>query len=118
VVFAFQTMDIIADPPGFDLAADLVFIATACVMLPVVLTGWRTWKNSYKGARIMLFQRKIAVAWAMLAVAVPEAVWRTWMLLNGVKDTFVYDLIFYAGIGLLVAGAVVEGYYGGRLNHR
>lgn len=118
VTFVFQALDILFSPPGFDLAGDIVFLGAVAGLIPAVLTGWRTWKKSYKGAKIMLFQRKIATSWAMLAIGIPLAAWRIVLLANGIKDTFWYDVIYFAGQWLLIAGAVIEGYYGGRLNHR
>ena len=118
VAFGFQAADIIFDTPGFDLSTDLVFVSAVLILFPVVFTGWRTWKKSYKAAKIMLFQRKIATSWVMLAVGIPEAVWRVFMMVNEIKDTVFYDMIYFLGIAVLVAGSIVEGYYGSRLNHR
>ena len=118
VAFGFQALDIILNTGGFDVSTDIVFVAAVLMLFPAAFTGWRTWKTSYKGAKIMLFQRKIAAAWAMFAIGIPAAIWRVWLERNGIEDTFWIDAVYFLSIALLVAGAIVEGYYGGRLSHR
>jgi uncharacterized membrane protein len=119
VAFGFQALDLIFEQDRLILSSDLVFLCGVAIMVPTVITGWVTWKNSYKGAKIMLFQRKLVLAYAMLAVAVPLAVWRG-IFFGSLDATWSSPLywIFMFGTALLIAGAITEGYYGGRLNHR
>jgi hypothetical protein len=118
VAFGFHLLDILFAPPRFGLATDIVFIAAMGVMAPAALTGWHTWKTAYKGAKIMLFQRKIAFGWAMFAIGLPLAAWRTVYLINGIDDQGPSHWLYLLGNGALIGGAIVEGYYGGRLSHR
>ncbi len=88
-------------------------------MIPTTWSGWSTWKHYYKGARVMLFQRKIAIAFGMLGLSVILSIWR--FLFFGFfteAPESPQHWIYLLGNTLLVTGAIVEGYYGGRLNHR
>ena len=118
VAFGFHLLNIWFAPPGFGLATDIVFIAAVAILVPASLTGWLTWEKAYKGARLMLFQRKIAVCLAMMVIGLPLGVWRAIMLITGMKDTGLFHWVYFAGNGLLIIGAIIEGYYGGRLSHR
>lgn len=118
VAFGFHLLDIGFAPSGFWLATDIVFIAAVLTLVPVALTGWVTWKGAYRGAKIRLFQIKIAVSWAMFAIGIPLAVWRTALLVGGTGDAGSFHWVYLAGNALLIVGAVIEGYYGGRLSHR
>jgi hypothetical protein len=40
----------------------------------------------------------------------------TWRALFPLQAAWLW--LYFAGIGLLLAGALAEGFYGGRLNHR
>lgn len=88
-------------------------------MIPTTLTGWFTWKNRYKGAKVPLFKRKITIAFIMVAYSIALVIWRlvfyniTTDLLNGTAHWF-----YLVATGVLPLGAVAEGYYGGKLNHR
>lgn len=103
----------------FEIATTVALISAAALMIPTILTGWFTWKKQYKGARVLIFQRKIAISYAMLAVSIVLVSWRTTQF-EAFQDApqSPWHWLYLAGNTLLIAGAVVEGYYGGRLNHR
>jgi uncharacterized membrane protein len=103
----------------FETATTVSLIGAAAMMIPTILTGWFTWKKQYKGARVPLFQRKIAISYAILAVSIALVVWRTTQFdaFQDVPDS-PWHWLYLAGNTLLIMGAVAEGYYGGRLNHR
>jgi hypothetical protein len=68
---------------------------------------------------VPLFQRKIAIAFAMLALSLPLAIWRftyPGMLQHGSPG--IGHWVYVAGNTLFIMSAAVEGLYGGRLNHR
>jgi len=103
----------------FEIATTVALISAATMMIPTILTGWFTWKKQYKGARVLIFQRKIAISYAMLAVSIALVSWRTTQF-EAFQDVpqSPWHWLYLAGNTLLIAGAFVEGYYGGRLNHR
>lgn len=89
------------------------------MMIPTILTGWFTWKNKYKGARVLIFQRKIAISYAIMAVSVALVAWRMTQF-DAFRDVpeSPWHWLYLVGNAMLIAGAVAEGYYGGHLNHR
>lgn len=119
VAFGFQILHLFLAPACFELATNVTLIAGAVMMAPTTWTGWTTWKSAYKGARVRLFQRKITISFVMLGLSVPLVVWRVVFLgfFEEVPQSPEH-WIYLAGNALLIAGAVAEGYYGGRLNHR
>ena len=99
----------------FELAAYITLIAGAIVMVPTTLTGWFTWKGRYKGASTRIFRYKIRISIAMMGLSLILVIWRSIFA----RPPYDIWLTLYAiGIFLLLIGAVAEGYYGGRLNHR
>ncbi len=119
VAFVFQVLHFFISPDCFELATNVALLAGAVLMIPTTWTGWATWKSSYKGAKVLLFQRKITISFAMLAVSIPLAVWRVLFLgFFEVAHGSPAHWVYLAGNTLLIMGAVAEGYYGGRLSHR
>lgn len=119
VTFGFQVLHLFIAPACFELATNVALIAGAAMMVPTTWTGWSTWKGHYKGAKVLLFQRKITISFAMLTLSVPLVVWRIVSLgLFEEAPMSPQHWIYLAGNALLIAGAAAEGYYGGRLNHR
>ena len=117
--FGFQILHLFIAPACFELATNVTLLGGAVMMIPTTWTGWATWKRNYRGAKIMLFQRKIGTAFAMLALSVPLITWRTIFL--GFFEEAPFSpahWIYVAGNTLLILGAIVEGYYGGLLHHR
>jgi len=118
VAFGFQVIHLFTSPACFELAANVVLLAGTVVMVPTLLTGWRTWKTRYQGARGLIFRRKITIGFAMLVFSVALLAWRT--VAYGTFTNVVVSAAHWAYLAantLLMAGAVAEGYYGGRLNH-
>ncbi len=113
--FGFMALHLATWKACFEMAAYAGLLAGAAVMLPTTLSGWLTWKGRYKGMKGKMFIYKIRIAFAMIALSVllviirvvfPDALHEVWLWL--------YTL----GVLLLMVGAMAEGYYGGRLNHR
>ena len=117
--FGFQVLHLFTTPACFEEATNVALLAGTVVMIPTTWTGWRTWKTRYRGARVPIFQRKIAIAFSMLGLSAVLAAWRVTSI-----DTFIdhptdtAHWVYLLGNALLMAGAVAEGFYGGRLNHR
>ena len=117
--FGFQILHLFTETDCFELATNVALIAGTITLIPTIWSGWRSWKNNYKAAKVITFQRKITTAFVMLGVSIPLTVWRAVFL--GVFEqthTSVDHIIYLLGNTLLIIGAVIEGYYGGRLNHR
>jgi uncharacterized membrane protein len=113
--FGFMVLHLSTRKECYESAAFLSLAAGAVIMLPAMLTGWLTWKGRYKGMRGRTFIYKIRIAFAMLAGGTALAILRA--LLQGRLHT-IWLAAYTAGILLLSLGAIAEGYYGGRLNHR
>jgi len=99
----------------FELAAFLSMLAGALALLPTAISGWLTWKGRYKGLRGKMFLYKIRVAIAMTVLSFAVVIAR---LLFPPPLQEVWLWLYAAAIVLLMVGAMVEGFYGGRLNHR
>jgi uncharacterized membrane protein len=118
VAFAFQVIHLFTAPACFELATNVVLLAGTVMMVPTLMTGWRTWKTRYQGARGFIFTRKIRIGFTMLAFSTALMAWRT--IAFGAFTNVVISpahWVYLAANTLLMAGAVAEGYYGGRLNH-
>jgi uncharacterized membrane protein len=99
----------------FELAAFVSLLAGALILIPTAVSGWSTWKGRYKGMRGRMFLYKIRVAFGMLTLSLLLILTR--LVFPPPLDT-AWIYIYAAGILSLLAGAMVEGFYGGRLNHR
>jgi hypothetical protein len=97
---------------AYELAAYVLLVFGMVVMWPTALTGWYTWKGHYHGAHARLFLYKIRTAIGVVVLSVFLVIWRAVQPPNAV-----WFSIYFVGIILLFAGTVVEGYFGGRLNH-
>lgn len=119
VSFGFMLLHLFTFTPCFEMASTVTLIAGAVMMVPATLTGWYTWKSRYRGVRGMLFQRKIPISFAMIAISIILATWRT--VSFGIFEDILHPIwhgVYFGGTTLLLLGAMAEGYYGGRLNHR
>ena len=117
--FGFQVLHLFFAPACFELATNVALIAGAAMMIPTTFSGWLTWKKGYKGANIPLFQKKIITSFIMLVLSLMLVIWRIGFL--GLFEEIPANpehWIYMAGNTVLIAGAVLEGYYGGLLNHR
>jgi uncharacterized membrane protein len=119
--FVFQILHLIPHPisGSFEVASNVMLIIGTFSLILATWTGWTTWKRRYKGIRAGIFQNKINISFAMLIIRVPLTIWRTVFLraFENVPSGTVHWLYFFGTI-LLMAGSVLEGFYGGRLNHR
>lgn len=99
----------------FELATFISLLAGALVLIPTAVSGWLTWKGHYKGMRGKMFLYKIRVALGMIVLSFTLILIRI-LFPPPLDPAWVW--IYAAGILLLMVGAMVEGFYGGRLNHR
>jgi uncharacterized membrane protein len=120
VAFGFQILHLFLrqQAANLEFATNITMIAAVVMMIPTTMTGWLTWKSKYKGARVMIFQRKITIAFLMLAFSAALVLWRVGFFGIYEDMSSPWHWVYLAGIALLVAGAAAEGYYGGRLNHK
>ena len=116
--FLFQVLHLFMFQTDFELAATVCILAGTAAMVPAIISGWITWKRHYHGAKARLFRRKIATAFAMLGVSAPLAIWRVVLYYLGRQADGVDHYLFFIFTTLLIAGAVAEGYLGGRLSHK
>jgi uncharacterized membrane protein len=116
--FLFQVLHLFMFTKSFELAATVCIIGGAASVIPAIVSGWYTWKTRYHGAPTPLFRRKIVMAFAMLGLSVPLAAWRVALYYLGSEADGVDHYLFFAVCALLIAGAVGEGYFGGRLAHK
>jgi hypothetical protein len=99
---------------AYELAAYVLLIFGMVLMWPTTASGWTTWKDHYRGAHAKIFLYKIRTAFGMIGLSILLVVWRA--VAPPPKDT-TWFFVYAAGIFLLFIGTIVEGYYGGKLNH-
>jgi hypothetical protein len=103
----------------FELTSFISITAGLIMIIPVIISGWFTWKKKYKGFRGMLFERKIITSFVMIGISfilVIGQVVNTGFFEHGANN--LWHGVYFIGTVLLVAGAGIEGFYGGRLNHK
>jgi uncharacterized membrane protein len=113
----FMILHLFTNDPGYEKSAYLTLVAGAITMLPTTLTGWFTWKGRYKGARVKMFIYKSRIAYAMTFISITLVILRSFVFTPGAERLIWHYLYGFLVISLIL-GAVVEGYYGQRLNHR
>ena len=117
--FIFIAAHFMAQATCFELAGFVMLVLGAASMAPTTLSGWLTWKHKYHGMKGKLFLNKIGISIGMLGLSAVLIVFRLLYRIDleaAAHDVWHY--LYLGGITLLVLGAVAEGYYGGRLNHR
>ena len=117
VAFGFQMLHLFFAPACFTLSSTMVLIAGALMMIPTTVSGWRSWKRTYKGAQTYIFKRKIIIAALMLVTSAMLVGWRLSFYSIFTEEPGAAHWVYMAGSALLIMGAVLEGYYGGRLHH-
>ncbi len=119
VAFGFQILHLFWSPACFELATNVALAFGVVMMVPTTWAGWSSWKNNYKGAGVKLFQYKITTAFVMLVLGVVLVSWR-FIFLGFFTEAHIspQHWIYLAGNTVLIIGAIIEGYFGGRLNHR
>lgn len=117
--FGFQLLHLFMAPACFELATNMALLGGTVALMPTVLTGWSEWKTRYHSAKGLIFRRKIPTAFAMAALSLILTLWRIAALgLFQEAPRSPAHWIYLAGNTGLILGAILEGFYGGRLNHR
>jgi uncharacterized membrane protein len=116
--FLFQVLHLFMFRDAFELSTTVCVLIGAASTVPAIISGWWTWSTQYHGSKARIFRRKIIVAFAMLAISMVLAAWRVALYYLGSAAEGVDHYMFFAFSALLIAGAITEGYYGGRLAHR
>ena len=117
--FTFMVLHLITQTSCFELSAFMALIAGAFVMIPTTISGWITWKKKYKGTKGKIFLNKIRISFAMIVVSIGMVIYRSTFVTEDLDVLHnAWHFLFYVGGTLLFVGAVAEGYFGGRLNHR
>jgi hypothetical protein len=117
--FGFQALHLFVAPACFELATNVALLGGTVMLIPTIATGWMEWKTRYHGAKGLIFKRKIMTATIMAALSFPLVIWRIGILGLFKEVRFGPEhWIFLVGNSVLILGAIVEGYFGGRLNHR
>ena len=111
----FMVLHLFTDTPCYERAAFLCLTAGAIVTVPTTATGWITWKRKYKGARTGIFQKKMRLSVIIIVLSFSLVLWRG--LFPAVAHT-VWHYVYSLGVALLFVCVALEGFYGGRLNHR
>jgi uncharacterized membrane protein len=117
--FGFQVLHLFVAPACFELATNVALLAGTVMLMPTILAGWSEWRTHYHGFNGPIFRRKILTAAGMAALSLPLVVWRIAALgLFEEAPASPQHWIYLAGNTCLIVGAIVEGAFGGRLNHR
>ncbi len=102
---------------GFEAATTVCVLTGAASMIPATVSGWLTWKRHYRGALTRIFRRKIYLGVGMLGLSVALSAWRLSLYSVGRDTRPVEHYAFFFFCACLIAAAVAEGFYGGRLSH-
>jgi uncharacterized membrane protein len=117
--FGFQVLHLFIAPRCFELATNMTLLGGTIMLMPTVMTGWAEWKTRFHGSKSLIFRRKIQTAFGMAALSLVLTIWRSAALgLFEEAPESPAHWIYLAGNTCLILGAIVEGYYGGRLSHR
>jgi len=119
ITFAFQVLHLFAYPECFELSSNILLVAGVASLVPTTWTGYHTWKHQYKAARASIFRKKIIIAVVLLMIGIPLCAWR--IIYIGSSPQAVRPSIhwtYFLGTMLMIVGAILEGYFGGRLTHR
>jgi uncharacterized membrane protein len=117
--FAFMVLHLVTETNCFELSAYVALVAGAVVMIPTTVSGWTTWKTRYRGVRGRVFLRKIRISFAMIGISIFLSMYHGAFVVANLDILHnVWHFLYFLGITLLLVGAIAEGYYGGRLNHR
>jgi uncharacterized membrane protein len=111
----FIILHLIAKTECFELAGYLCLIAGVVMTIPTTITGWTTWKSKYKGARTKTFTNKIILSYVIIIVGTLMILFRAYFVMG---EHTLWHFIFAFGFIALFFASMMEGYYGGRLNHR
>ena len=98
----------------FEMAGYLCLLAGVVMTIPTAVTGWSTWKSKYKGARTKIFTYKIKISYLMIILGILLILFRAYLVKG--EHTLWHFVYGFGFIGLFFA-SMMEGYYGGRLNH-
>lgn len=117
--FLFMALHLITRNSCLEYAAYITLLISAIVLIPVTLTGWFSWKNRYKASKLKLFRTKIWTAVAMIPLSIGLVVYHAVYPFDVLDVAHVLPhALYFTGVTLLMVGALVEGFWGGRLNHR
>ena len=112
---AFMIVHVFTLRDCFESSGFVTLVAGTIMMLPTTLSGWLTWKRRYRGARVAIFLNKARISYGMIVLGAFMIAWRSSF---PAQEHTIWHYLFASGITLLFLGAVVEGYFGERLNHR
>lgn len=114
----FMGLHVATNVSCYVLAAYVSLLGAAATTIPTVATGWFTWKRRYNGSRSRLFLIKIWASAVMIPLSIALVVYQAThpFTLLDVSHRLGHAM-YFIGVVLLMAGAVVEGYWGGRLHH-
>ena len=117
--FLFMALHLITGNACYPLAAYVSLLAGAVVMVPTTVTGWLEWKSGYKGFKNTLFRVKIWTSAVMTPLSVALVIYQATHPFATLDVTHrLAHAAYFGGILVLMAGAVIEGYWGARLHHR
>lgn len=117
--FLFMFLHLVTRNPCLPYAAYITLVASTVVLVPVTVTGWLTWRRNYLARWNTTFTVKIWTSVAMLVVAIALVLYQTahpFALLDA--SARLAHAVYFAGVVLLMVGAIAEGFFGGRLHHR
>jgi len=112
---AFMALHLFTATECFELAGYIMLAGGAIMLVPAVVTGWITWKGRYRGVRGKIFVPKIRIAYAMVGLSAALLIFRGFFVHT---EHTLWHFVYGVGFVILFLGALAEGYYGGRLNHR
>lgn len=112
----FMVLHLFTNTDCLESAAFLTLVAGVLMAIPTAITGWATWKSKFKGARTKIFDNKIYLSIFMIALGTLLIFLRTYFISKG--EHTIWHYFFGFGFLALFFASMMEGYYGGTLNHR
>lgn len=114
----FMGLHVLTGSACYVLASYVTVVSAAIVIPGTTATGWWTWRLRYRGTRRGLFLVKVWTSAAMVPVGIALALYQTlhpFARLDVSHD--VGHALYFAGLVVLLAGSVIEGYWGGKIHH-
>lgn len=117
--FLFMILHVISRNACYVQAAYVSLLAGLAVLIPTTITGWVTWKRTYKGFKNKLFRIKIWTSFVMIPVAAALALYQTLHPFSLLDISHRWEhALYFLGVVVLLLGSFLEGFWGGRLHHR
>lgn len=117
--FLFMTLHLVTRDRCMGAASFVALLAATAILIPTTFTGWLEWRTTYRSFMNKVFRNKIRMSAVMIPVAIALGTYQSQQPFTSPDAVLtIPHAIYFAGLALLMLGAMAEGYWGGRLHHR